>query len=40
MANLRIFQRKEKKLKQPSNQNHWKPREAMFLPQMILKKSF
>ena len=38
MANLRIFQRKEQKLEQPSNQNHLKPREAMFLPQMILKK--
>ena len=40
MANLRIFQSKEQKLKQPSNQNHSKPREEMLSPQIIFQKKF
>ena len=32
-----MFQRKVQKLEQPGNQNHSKPREVMFLPQMLLK---
>ena len=41
MANLTIFQSKEQKLKQPSNQNHSKPREELLSPQIIFfKKSF
>ena len=34
MANLRIIESKEQKLKQPSNQNHSKPHEEMLLAQI------